>query len=207
LPLRLALPGIDAILDAARMKAKARLSYADAFAVGLALSLNGSLVTGDPEIRTAGLVPDRIGASAAASATTTSVPPLAAGAHRESPSPPGHAAGGPQGRSPPRTPPPPALQGRARQIGVCRDPVASPNRCGEIGLPPDVTSPGVRWDTCGRIRRRDLVQLLRRWPPATSIGPAPCHRHHPQSSGSILAQIHGRPRTCRSHSVPGRDPT
>jgi len=57
LPIRLVLPDVPAILDAARIKAQARLSYADAFAVGLALSLNGSLVTGDPEIRDFRLVP------------------------------------------------------------------------------------------------------------------------------------------------------
>jgi predicted nucleic acid-binding protein len=50
LPVRFALPDADAILRAARIKAKARLSHADAFAVDLALTLGAGLVTGDPEI-------------------------------------------------------------------------------------------------------------------------------------------------------------
>ncbi|MGI9951570.1 type II toxin-antitoxin system VapC family toxin [Moorellaceae bacterium AZ2] len=37
--------------EAARIKAKGRLSYADAFVLGLALELKAPVVTGDPEIQ------------------------------------------------------------------------------------------------------------------------------------------------------------
>ena len=50
LPIRLALPSADSILAAARIKAVSRLSYADAFAVELAISRGAEIVTGDPEI-------------------------------------------------------------------------------------------------------------------------------------------------------------
>lgn len=39
----------ERVLAAARVKARYRLSYADAFAAGLAQELGGTIVTGDPE--------------------------------------------------------------------------------------------------------------------------------------------------------------
>ena len=42
----------DRILAAARLKADYPISYADAFAASLALELDASLVTGDPEFKT-----------------------------------------------------------------------------------------------------------------------------------------------------------
>jgi len=50
LPLTLHVPSKADILAAARIKAKHRLSYADAFAVSLADEMGGTLLTGDPEI-------------------------------------------------------------------------------------------------------------------------------------------------------------
>lgn len=51
LPLRLDLPDEGAVIEAAKLKAARRLSYADAFAAVLALRENALLVTGDPELR------------------------------------------------------------------------------------------------------------------------------------------------------------
>jgi len=52
---RLPISMVDAtwerILDAARIKAKYPLSYADAFAAALAHEINATMVTGDPEFR------------------------------------------------------------------------------------------------------------------------------------------------------------
>ncbi len=50
LPVRLHEADSAAVLHAARIKSEQRISYADAFAVGLAASLGGAVVTGDPEI-------------------------------------------------------------------------------------------------------------------------------------------------------------
>ena len=50
LPIRLQLSSKADILAAATVKAKHRVSYADAFAVSLAQKINGTIVTGDPEI-------------------------------------------------------------------------------------------------------------------------------------------------------------
>jgi len=52
---RLPISVVDAtwerILDAARIKAKYPLSYADAFAAALAREINATMVTGDPQFR------------------------------------------------------------------------------------------------------------------------------------------------------------
>jgi predicted nucleic acid-binding protein len=50
LPIRLVLPTADCFVRAARIKSKFKLSYADAFAVDLAVQEQASIVTGDPEI-------------------------------------------------------------------------------------------------------------------------------------------------------------
>ena len=50
LPVRLQVPSRDDILAAATIKSKHKLSYADAFAVSLAQKINGTILTGDPEI-------------------------------------------------------------------------------------------------------------------------------------------------------------
>ncbi len=50
LPVRLQVPSKDDILAAATIKSKHKLSYADAFAVSLAQKINGTILTGDPEI-------------------------------------------------------------------------------------------------------------------------------------------------------------
>ena len=50
LPVRLHVPSKADILAAAMVKSKHRVSYADAFAVSLAQKINGTIVTGDPEI-------------------------------------------------------------------------------------------------------------------------------------------------------------
>jgi len=42
--------GTKRVWQAAALKGRYRLSYADAFAVGLSLEMNATLVTGDPEI-------------------------------------------------------------------------------------------------------------------------------------------------------------
>lgn len=52
LPLRLVLPDAADVLNAAKLKAKHRLSYADAFAAALAMRDGAALVTGDPQLRT-----------------------------------------------------------------------------------------------------------------------------------------------------------
>ena len=50
LPLTLHEPSKTDILSAANLKASHKLSYADAFAVSLAQKIQGTLLTGDPEI-------------------------------------------------------------------------------------------------------------------------------------------------------------
>jgi predicted nucleic acid-binding protein len=50
LPIRLVLPTADCFVRAARIKSKFKLSYADAFAVDLAVQEQAGIVTGDPEI-------------------------------------------------------------------------------------------------------------------------------------------------------------
>jgi predicted nucleic acid-binding protein len=57
LPIRVVLPDEDAILAAAEVKASHPVSYSDAFAISLAQSEKGSVITGDDEIRQCGLVP------------------------------------------------------------------------------------------------------------------------------------------------------
>jgi predicted nucleic acid-binding protein len=56
LPIRMALPEEEDIIAAARLKSAHRLSYADAFAAGLAMKENAAVITGDPEIRDLGSV-------------------------------------------------------------------------------------------------------------------------------------------------------
>ena len=51
LPIRVLVPAEDDIVAAARLKSAHKLSYADAFAVALAVKQNATIVTGDPEIR------------------------------------------------------------------------------------------------------------------------------------------------------------
>jgi predicted nucleic acid-binding protein len=63
LPIRLVLPDQDGILAAAKVKATHPVAFGDAFAIALAQSQNGSVITGDDEIRQCSLVPvDWIGA-------------------------------------------------------------------------------------------------------------------------------------------------
>jgi ribonuclease VapC len=63
LPIQIVVPTLDDILQAADLKANYPLSYAAAFAAGLALRQNVSLMTGDPEFRsTPNLRLDWIGA-------------------------------------------------------------------------------------------------------------------------------------------------
>jgi uncharacterized protein len=50
LPVRYVTPEAEDILAAARFKSNHAISYADAFAVALALELKAQLVTGDPEL-------------------------------------------------------------------------------------------------------------------------------------------------------------
>ena len=50
LPIRLTIPDETAVVEAARLKSTRRISYADGFAAGLALSRSAALVTGDPEL-------------------------------------------------------------------------------------------------------------------------------------------------------------
>jgi predicted nucleic acid-binding protein len=52
MPIELHLPDRDCILEAARLKGKYPISYADAFAAATALLHDAPLVTGDPELRT-----------------------------------------------------------------------------------------------------------------------------------------------------------
>jgi ribonuclease VapC len=49
LPLEIVSNGYAEVIDAARVKARFPLSYADAFAVATAIRLGGCVVTGDPE--------------------------------------------------------------------------------------------------------------------------------------------------------------
>jgi predicted nucleic acid-binding protein len=51
LPIRLVLPEEEDIIAAAKLKSTYKLSYADAFAVALAVKENAAVITGDPEIR------------------------------------------------------------------------------------------------------------------------------------------------------------
>jgi predicted nucleic acid-binding protein len=50
LPIRVVPATTERVLQAARLKASYRLSYADAFAVALSRELNAPLATGDPEL-------------------------------------------------------------------------------------------------------------------------------------------------------------
>jgi uncharacterized protein len=50
-PVTIVTPGRKQILDAARLKARFPISYADAFAMQAAIEAEARLVTGDPEIR------------------------------------------------------------------------------------------------------------------------------------------------------------
>lgn len=50
LPISLHLPSRKDILEAAALKSKYKLSYADAFAVALSQKIDGEIYTGDPEI-------------------------------------------------------------------------------------------------------------------------------------------------------------
>ena len=50
LPIRLQVPLKADILAAAKVKSTHRVSYANAFAISLAQKINGTIVTGDPEI-------------------------------------------------------------------------------------------------------------------------------------------------------------
>ncbi len=52
LPIQLAANSFSDILEAARLKARFPISYADAFAAATAIKLNATLVTGDPEFQT-----------------------------------------------------------------------------------------------------------------------------------------------------------
>ena len=49
MPVKISEPDLKMCLDAAAIKAKYRLSYADAFAASLTISLRGTLITGDKE--------------------------------------------------------------------------------------------------------------------------------------------------------------
>jgi predicted nucleic acid-binding protein len=49
MPVKIIEPDLKKCLDAAAIKAKYRLSYADAFAASLTISLRGTLITGDKE--------------------------------------------------------------------------------------------------------------------------------------------------------------
>lgn len=51
LPIRLVLPEEEDIIAAAKLKSIYKLSYADAFAVALAMKESAAVITGDPEIR------------------------------------------------------------------------------------------------------------------------------------------------------------
>ena len=56
LPVRLVLPDAAEVIQAAKLNARYRISYADAFAASLAMRENAALVTGDPELRALGEV-------------------------------------------------------------------------------------------------------------------------------------------------------
>ncbi len=57
LPIRLVLPDEAGIIAAARVKAARSVALGDAFAIALAQSEEGSVITGDQEIRRCKLVP------------------------------------------------------------------------------------------------------------------------------------------------------
>jgi predicted nucleic acid-binding protein len=56
LPIRVKSPTEDDIMAAARIKASHAVAFGDAFAIGLALSEGGAVITGDEEIRRCGVV-------------------------------------------------------------------------------------------------------------------------------------------------------
>jgi predicted nucleic acid-binding protein len=56
LPIRVVMPDEEGIMAAARIKAAHAVAFGDAFAIALAQSENGSVITGDGEIRRCGLV-------------------------------------------------------------------------------------------------------------------------------------------------------
>ena len=51
LPIQVVPNSFAAVLEAARLKARFPISYADAFAVATAIRMNADVVTGDPEFR------------------------------------------------------------------------------------------------------------------------------------------------------------
>ena len=51
LPIQPVANSFDQVLEAARIKARFPISYADAFAVATAIRMNAVVVTGDPEFR------------------------------------------------------------------------------------------------------------------------------------------------------------
>lgn len=51
LPIHLEIPDLDEIREASRLKGSYAISYADAFAAGLAIKHASRLTTGDPEFR------------------------------------------------------------------------------------------------------------------------------------------------------------
>jgi predicted nucleic acid-binding protein len=51
LPIRLVRPDEGAIIAAARLKSRHKISYADAFAAALAQKEDAALITGDPELK------------------------------------------------------------------------------------------------------------------------------------------------------------
>ena len=55
LPIRLVLPDEAGIMAAARIKAAHPVAFGDAFAIALALAEQGSVITGDAEIRKCGM--------------------------------------------------------------------------------------------------------------------------------------------------------
>jgi uncharacterized protein len=57
LPIRVILPDEQGIMAAARVKASHAVAFGDAFAIALAQAEQGSVITGDEEIRRCGLVP------------------------------------------------------------------------------------------------------------------------------------------------------
>jgi predicted nucleic acid-binding protein len=65
MPIRVVVPDAAGILAAARIKATHAVAYGDSFALALAQSENGSIITGDDEIRRCRLVPvDWVGETA-----------------------------------------------------------------------------------------------------------------------------------------------
>ncbi len=57
LPVRIALPGEEGIMAAARIKAAHPVAFGDAFAIALAQAEQASVITGDDEIRRCAVVP------------------------------------------------------------------------------------------------------------------------------------------------------